>query len=84
VTGSGIILPGDGSFPPSRRELRAVREEELRPLVEIGLFHTGTKFRYRCPVCRKIEANDQRLELVCTGPHPSLHEHPPEPMVSIP
>lgn len=54
--------------PVLRRERKALGEPEHRPEVEIGIYQTGRKFRYRCPVCQKVEYNDQRMEPCCTGP----------------
>jgi hypothetical protein len=36
---------------------------------------------FRCPVCGNTVRNDSDMEPLCTGPHPSLDEHPPEVMV---
>ncbi len=39
---------------------------------------------YVCPLCgNKCRTDGAGLEPVCTGPHPSLDEHPHEPMVRI-
>lgn len=37
-------------------------------------------YMYRCPTCRKTERFDDRYGPTCTGPHPSLDEHPMVPM----
>jgi hypothetical protein len=37
---------------------------------------------FRCPVCNNLARTDgDGLEPACTGPHPSLDEHPLTPMV---
>lgn len=39
---------------------------------------------YRCPVCGSKVRNDaDAMEPACTGPHPSLDEHPLAPMVKV-
>jgi hypothetical protein len=39
---------------------------------------------FLCPLCGNRTRNDGAgLPPVCTGPHPSLDEHLPEPMVRI-
>lgn len=66
-------------------DLSALREDAaLRSSIRIGTFETGMKFRFRCPICGNTVVNDQEMEPVCTGPHPSLDEHPHEPMVRVP
>ncbi len=32
-------------------------------------------YRYRCPMCGKIDFNDDNFGMCCTGPNPALHEH---------
>lgn len=65
------------------REIKGVQEtEEGKSLVEVGLFNTGQLFMFQCPICMKIETNDQRMELACTGPG-STDDHPLEPMMFI-
>ena len=63
-------------------EEKAFEEEDLRPLVEIGLFETGKKFTFQCPICLKVEVNDQRMEPACTGPS-WTDDHPLELMVLV-
>ena len=63
-----IWTPGAEIPLPEKREQRAAREEDLRPLVDMGLFETGAHFRFRCAVCGNTVTNDQRMEPVCTGP----------------
>ena len=66
-----------------RRERKAYAgSEEARALIETGLFETGAKFVFRCPLCGRVERNDQRLEPVCTGPA-WTDEHPLEPMILV-
>ncbi len=40
-------------------------------------------YSFRCPVCGKIERNDDQYPPCCTGPHPSLHEHEMTPMARV-
>jgi hypothetical protein len=36
---------------------------------------------FECPVCRyRMRSDGEGLEPACTGPHPSLDEHPLTPM----
>jgi hypothetical protein len=64
-----IIVPNIEVVPVLGSERKAFRVDERdQALVEIGLFETGEKFRFRCPVCGKVEVNDQRMEPVCSGP----------------
>ena len=84
--GTSIWLPNGDTVPLLRREQLALAADDpawpvSRAEIEVGLFETGHKFQFRCPLCDKIETNDQRMEIMCTGPHPSLDEHPPELMV---
>jgi hypothetical protein len=62
-------IPLIGSVPLLRSEEKAyVFGEPDQALIDIGLFETGHKFRFRCLICGKVEVNDQRMEPVCTGP----------------
>ncbi len=45
--------------------------------LRVGVHEMGTSFTFRCPMCRTIRKNDQMMQPMCTGPHPSLDEHPP-------
>jgi hypothetical protein len=37
---------------------------------------------FRCPICaNRVKHDGEGLEPCCTGPHPSLDEHPLEAMV---
>ena len=67
-----------------RRERRAYIPDngEAMALIETGLFETGARFVFRCPLCGRLERNDQRLEPVCTGPK-WTDDHPPEPMILL-
>lgn len=38
---------------------------------------------FRCPRCGNRMRNDQGMEPMCTGPHPSLDEHEPTIMVRV-
>jgi hypothetical protein len=75
-------LPFQLEVPLLNSEKKALKEEDQRSLVEIGLFNTGKRFAFQCPVCNKIEVNEQRMEIVCTGPH-WYDEHPHELMIFI-
>lgn len=41
------------------------------------------KYTYLCHMCGKKEYGDDAYPPACTGPHPSLDEHPMEPMVTL-
>lgn len=68
-------------IPLLRREQQGLAaEEQNQALVQIGLFHTGEKFRFLCPLCGRVEVNDQRMEPMCTGPS-WTDDHPMELMI---
>lgn len=60
----------------------ALLTPELRPLVDTGIFETGQRFTFRCPVCGNTVTNDQRMEPACTGPS-WTDDHPMEVMVLL-
>lgn len=88
----GRLRPSQGQppwLPPGTRadlrsqERKAYRtDEEGRVLVEMGLFETGGAFRFVCPICGRVEHNDQRMEPLCTGPS-WTDDHAPEVMVQV-
>lgn len=82
--GVPIWLPNHQEPHLVKRERRAYGsdDEQAKALIETGLFETGAKFVFRCPLCGRQESNDQRLEPVCTGPG-WKDEHPMEPMVLV-
>lgn len=82
--GVPIWLPNHREPHLVKRERRAYEGEDEKPkaLIETGLFETGAKFVFRCPLCGRQEVNDQRLEPVCTGPA-WRDEHPMEPMILV-
>ena len=84
--GTPIWLPGHKDPHLVKRERRAYDADDggqSKALIETGLFETGAKFVFRCPLCGNQATNDQRLEPVCTGPSPWRDEHPPEPMILV-
>ena len=83
--GTPIWLPGHKDPHLVKRERRAYESEDIQAqaLIETGLFETGAKFVFRCPLCGNQVVNDQRLEPVCTGPSPWRDEHSPEPMILV-
>lgn len=84
VEGSPIWLP-DGVESPFlvKRERRAYEaSESAKAEIEVGVFETGAKFVFRCPLCGRQEVNDQRLEPLCTGPS-WTDDHNPEPMQRV-
>lgn len=82
--GTPIWLPNHKEPYLVKRERRAYASDDPEPkaLIETGLFETGAKFVYRCPLCGRQESNDQRLEPMCTGPS-WTDEHPMEPMILV-
>lgn len=81
--GIPIWLPNHKDPHLVKRERRAYPEsDQAKALIETGLFETGAKFIFRCPLCGRQESNDQRLEPMCTGPS-WTDEHPPEPMILV-
>lgn len=81
TVGDPIWLPPGADVEILPAERKAYRtDEEGRVLVETGLLETGKGFSFVCPVCGRIERNDQRLEPMCTGPS-WTNDHPPEIMV---
>ena len=81
--GVPIWVPGHSDFHMVKRERRAYdANEQARALIETGLFETGSRFVFRCPLCGRQERNDQRMEPMCTGPG-WTDEHPPEVMISV-
>lgn len=81
--GTPIWLPGHQDHHMVKRERRAYQADEgARALIEIGLFETGKKFVFRCPLCGNQVTNDQRLEPVCTGPD-WRDTHAMEPMILV-
>ncbi len=90
-------MPSD-TPTPSRREidrwkalggvdLAAIEDPEERFTVtshlRVGVHQMGVTFRFRCPMCGNRMDNDQMMQPMCTGPHPSLDEHPPVVMEYI-
>lgn len=69
------------SPPGSVREHKVLSGDDLhgRTLIEVGLFETGKKFRFRCPSCGNEVVNDQRMEPACTGPS-WTNDHPMQVM----
>lgn len=64
-----IYIPNVDLVPILSSERKGWRVDEAdQSLIEIGLFETGEKFKFRCPICGKVEINDQRMEPVCSGP----------------
>jgi len=43
----------------------------------------STGINFRCPLCGARARNNQGMEPMCTGPHPSLDEHEPTVMVRV-
>ncbi len=76
-----VYLPNGDKVPLLKREGEAFRTGDLdvRSEIMIGLYSTGEKFRYRCPMCGKVEVLDQRMEPICTGPS-WTNDHPYEMM----
>ena len=83
--GVPVWLPGHQPTHFVKRERRAYESDDggqAKALIETGLFETGAKFVFRCPLCGRQETNDQRLEPVCTGPD-WRDTHPMEPMILV-
>lgn len=81
--GTPIWLPGHSNPHLVKRERRAYDANDgARALIETGLFETGAKFVFRCPLCGRQESNDQRMEPMCTGPD-WTDDHPPEIMILV-
>lgn len=66
----------------TQREMEALLDPAKRVLMRTGILETGQKFVFRCPMCGRIEENDQRMSPVCTGPK-WTDDHPLEPMVLV-
>ena len=49
-----------------------------------GVAPQGKGIDFKCPLCGGRARNDQGMEPMCTGPHPSLDEHPPTIMRRVP
>lgn len=78
-----IVLPNEDQVRLLATERRAFRSSEVdQALIETGLFETGHPFKFRCPLCGRVEGNDQRMEPMCTGPS-WTDDHPPEVMILI-
>jgi hypothetical protein len=77
-----LHLPDGTKMALNRRESDAALEDHLRPLVEIGVFETGTRYVFRCGTCGKTEVCDQRMGPACTGPS-WTDDHPIEPMTLV-
>lgn len=76
-------LPNGKTVPLLKSERLGFRAEEInQPLIETGLFETGLGFNFVCPICGRIERNDQRMEPMCTGPS-WTDDHAPEVMVLV-
>ena len=70
------------AFPPGVLSLTGRTPEELERTV-LGV--QPRAFEFECPVCRNRARNDARdMPPLCTGPHPSLDEHPPTLMALLP
>ncbi len=82
--GTPIWLPNYKDPYLVKRERRAYGSEEpqAKALIETGLFETGSRFVFRCPLCGRQERNDQRMEPMCTGPS-WVDDHPPEIMILV-
>lgn len=80
--GTPIWVPGHKEPHLVKRERRAYEDPAARALIETGLFETGKKFVFRCPLCGNQVSNDQRLEPVCTGPD-WRDSHAMEPMILV-
>lgn len=83
--GIPIWLPGHKDPYLVKRERRAYVADdggEGKALIETGLFETGARFVYRCPLCSNQAVNDQRMEPMCTGPG-ATDDHPPEIMILV-
>lgn len=82
--GIPIWLPNHHDPHLVKRERRAYSGEDgsAKALIETGLFETGARFIFRCPLCGRQETNDQRLEPMCTGPS-WTDDHAPEPMILV-
>lgn len=48
----------------------------------MGVYETGHKYRFRCPVCHNVAANDQGMEPLCTGPS-WTDDHEPTVMIRV-
>lgn len=65
-------------------DLSAIEDPEERFVtashLRVGVHQMGTGFTFKCPMCGTTMLNDQMMQPLCTGPHPSLDEHPPTVM----
>ncbi len=65
-------------------DLSAIEDPEERFVtashLRVGVHQMGTGFTFKCPMCGTTMVNDQMMQPLCTGPHPSLDEHPPTVM----
>jgi len=76
-------VPLLGEVPLLKNEEKAAAADPRdKVLIETGLFPTGKTFIFRCPVCGKVEGNDQRLELACSGPS-WRNDHELTPMIFV-
>lgn len=76
-------LPNAKRIPLLKSERLGFTAEEVnQPLIETGLFETGRGFKFLCPLCGRVERNDQRMEPMCTGPS-WTNDHPPEVMLLV-
>ena len=58
-------------------------ERMLFPEIRTGVAqHKKAVFHFRCPICGRVETNDQDLEPLCTGPS-WTDDHPHEPMIRV-
>jgi hypothetical protein len=81
--GTPIWLPNHREPYLVKRERRAYAADDgAKAEIEVGIFETGAKFVFRCPLCGRQAVNDQRLEPLCTGPS-WTDDHAPEPMVLV-
>lgn len=57
---------------------------DLQAEVRSGIAeHRGAVFTFRCPLCGRVERNNQDMEPLCTGPS-WTDDHPGEPMARVP
>ena len=64
--------------------LRSEPEEQYLALgsVRMGVYETGNRYRFVCPICGRKETNDQMMSPACTGPS-WTDDHPMEPMIRV-
>lgn len=57
-------------------------EDPLPREVRVGIAEMPKGIRFRCPLCSRIEVNNQDMEPMCTGPS-WTDDHVPEVMIRV-